>query len=119
MISDRPAEIEDRAVPGHWEGALILGARSGSAIATLVERQTRYVMLCHLSGDHTAETVAAAVTKKVTTLPEHLRGALTWDQGSEMAATFRWPCDPLALRPRGHSGAGLRARRPQRRTRRA
>nr|WP_229503428.1 IS30 family transposase [Nesterenkonia sedimenti] len=110
MISDRPAEIEDRAVAGHWEGDLIMGAGNRSAIATLVERQSRYVMLCHLPGDHTAETVAAAVTAQMKTLPQHLRGSLTWDQGSEMGAHHKitidaqlpvYFCDPASPWQRG------------------
>lgn len=86
MISDRPAEIEDRAVPGHWEGDLILGSTaSGSAIGTLVERTTGFVMLLHLSGDHTARTVADAMITAMNSLPEQLRRSTTWDQGAEMS----------------------------------
>jgi IS30 family transposase len=101
MISERPAEAEDRAVPGHWEGDLILGTGS-SAIGTLVERKTRYVMLLHLprmSGHgngsrvkngpalagHGAEAVRDAIATSILTLPEQLRRSLTWDQGAEMA----------------------------------
>ncbi|TYL44832.1 IS30 family transposase [Nocardioides sp. BGMRC 2183] len=86
MISDRPPEVEDRAVPGHWEGDLILGTTaSGSAVGTLVERTTRFVMLLHLPGGHTAEIVQEAMVAKMAALPEQLRLSLTWDQGSEMA----------------------------------
>ncbi|OFV73578.1 integrase core domain protein [Rhodococcus erythropolis] len=85
MISERPPEIEDRAVPGHWEGDLITGAFNRSAIATLVERTSRYVMLVHIQGEHSAEIVRDGLIATMGTLPEHLRGSLTWDQGVEMA----------------------------------
>lgn len=85
-IAERPKQVEDRAVPGDWEGDLILGStESGSAIGTLVERATGFTLLLHLRGDHTADTVAAAMIAKMLDLPELLRRSLTWDQGSEMA----------------------------------
>lgn len=85
-ISQRPPTVADRAIPGHWEGDLIMGSTaSNSAIGTLVERSTRFVMLLHLPDGHTAEAVQDAIIAKITELPEHLRLSLTWDQGSEMA----------------------------------
>jgi transposase, IS30 family len=85
MISQRPAEAADRAVPGHWEGDLIIGSR-GSAIGTLVERSTRFVLLLALPHGHDAAAVAEAMTEAMATMPAQLRRSLTWDQGKEMAA---------------------------------
>ena len=86
MISDRPAEIEDCAVPGHWDDDLIIGSTSTrSAIGTLVERTSGFLMLLHLPGDHPALTVSTAMIKAMNTLPEQLRRSVTWDQGREMA----------------------------------
>lgn len=84
-ISQRPAEAQDRAIPGHWEGDLIIGAAGKSAIGTLVERTTGFVLLLHLPDDHTAATVTAAMVEAIPRLPEILRRSLTWDQGKEMS----------------------------------
>jgi IS30 family transposase len=126
MISERPAEAADRAVPGHWEGDLIVGLGS-SAIGTLVERTTRFTMLLHLPrlaghdegprtkggpalSGHGAEAVRDAITRTIVTLPEELRRSLTWDQGAEMAQHSRlkidagiqvYFCDPRSPWQRG------------------
>jgi IS30 family transposase len=84
-ISQRPPEVADRAVPGHWEGDLIMGAGNASAIGTLVERATRYLILLHLPGDHTALSVQEAMCREMSRLPEVLRQTLTWDRGVEMS----------------------------------
>jgi transposase, IS30 family len=83
-ISQRPAEAKDRAVPGHWEGDLLIGKRNATAIATLVERSTGYAMLVSLPDGYKPERVAPALAAKIQTLPEALRRTLTWDQGPEM-----------------------------------
>jgi IS30 family transposase len=93
LISERPPEVEDRAVPGHWEGDLIIGKGARSAIGTLVERTSRYVMLLHLPHGRTAEDVRAALTRQVSKLPVELRRTLTWDQGKEMAEHVRFSTD--------------------------
>ncbi|MET0144094.1 MAG: IS30 family transposase, partial [Ilumatobacteraceae bacterium] len=84
-ISERPAEVEDRAVPGHWEGDLIIGQDGASAIGTVVERKTGFVLLLHLPDNHGALAVQEQIVTKMSDLPEILRLTLTWDQGREMA----------------------------------
>ena len=105
LISDRPPEVEDRAVPGHWEGDLIIGKGGRSAIGTLVVRSSRYVMLLHLPHGRTAEDVRAALTRQISKLPAELRRTLTWDQGKEMADHVRFQ--------HGHQDGGLLLRPSQ------
>ncbi len=109
-ISERPAEVDDRAVPGHWEGDLICGSNNRSAVGTLVERQTRYVMLLHLPDTHEATAVQAAMEKAIKSMPTELFKTLTWDRGKEMARHAEikvatgvqvYFCDPHAPWQRG------------------
>ena len=110
MISERPAEAADRAVPGHWEGDLIIGKDCKSAVGTLVERTTRYVLLLHLPAGRDAHLVEQAMREAITALPADLARTITWDQGKEMSyhADFTiatgipvYFCDPHAPWQRG------------------
>jgi IS30 family transposase len=109
-ISQRPAEVADRAVPGHWEGDLVMGVAGGVAVGTLVERTTRFTILLHLPGRHDADSVAEAMIRQMSHLPEHLRRSLTWDRGTELAQYHKiqlelampvYFCDPHSPWQRG------------------
>ncbi len=93
MISERPPEVADRAVPGHWEGDLLMGRDNKTAIGTLVERSTRFTLLVRLPVNHSAPAVREAIAGSITTLPEALWRSLTWDQGPEMAEHVRFTVD--------------------------
>ena len=109
-IAQRPPEIDERRVPGHWEGDLLVGKRNRSFVATLVERHTRYVMLARLGSDRTTEHVTRALKERIAALPRHLVLSLTWDQGNELSAHARFRsetgvdvyfCDPHSPWQRG------------------
>ena len=111
LIANRPKDVDERSVPGHWEGDLIIGKNSGSAIGTLVERHTRFVILLHLPHGRDAAAVADQIADQMARLPEHLRQSLTWDQGTELIGGHAritaeqgltvWFCDPASPWQRG------------------
>jgi len=118
MISQRPKEVKSRKIAGHWEGDLITGKKNQSAIGTLVERKTRFVMLLHLPEGHNARQVGAALIEAINSLPPNLRRSITWDQGSEMGnhgdvtlltGTPVYFCDPASpwQRPSNENTNGL------------
>ena len=124
-ISARPAEAEDRAVPGHWEGDLLLGGVGKGAVITLVERSSRFVLLAPLPGRHTAEIARMKLTDMIATLPLELRKSIAWDRGSEMAQHAQFTiesgipiyfCDPQSPWQRGtneNTNGLLRQYRPK------
>ena len=110
LLSERPAEVDSRLVPGHWEGDLVCGAFNRSATATLVERTSAFLVPVHLNGKHDAATVRERVGSAMSVLPPHLRKSLTWNQGSEMAEYLQFQkdttipvyfCDPHSPWQRG------------------
>ena len=118
MISERPAEADDRAVPGHWEGDLIIGKDCRSAVGTLVERTSRYVILLHLPNGREAHLVGEALQQAIATLPSHMFQSITWDQGKEMGCHIGFTvatgipiyfCDPHSpwQRPSNENTNGL------------
>ena len=109
-IAQRPPEVDERRVPGHWEGDLLVGKQNRSYVATLVERHTRYVMLARLGSDRTTENVTRALKQRIAQLPDHLVVSLTWDQGNELSSHQRFRaetgvdvyfCDPHSPWQRG------------------
>lgn len=93
LISERPAEVADRAIPGHWEGDLIIGKAGKSAVGTFVERSSRYLLLLHLPEERSAEKVGEALRKAASSLPCELMRSITWDQGKELAGHVSFTVD--------------------------